>query len=276
MNIIVILYKSIIGTVSFIYLYAVACLIDINIISSILVNLFCLIMVFLFKSYSLLYVDFILVIIIAYRYYYNKKDRINLGELVRIFVFNLINICFSTYALFKMVYCYATSLGIQKDVPFMKISLVEAAPIAYMVMIYSVIVILILSIDNYLLINSNNTQLIIIKAAAAIIIIVLLIIIVNAIIYFIIHNLPLMQTNGIFDGNFLKDPINHFYRSEKPFSDCLWFSATTFFTVGYGDMHPVGNIMYLLSILQMISAYILGIVMMPILLCRIRPHSGLN
>ena len=214
--------------------------------------------------------NFIVIIIISYRYYHKKKDKIDSNELVGIFVFNLMNICFSTYALFQMVYYYAPNLGIQKDMPFISISLVEAAPIAYMIMIYSIIVVLILSINNYLSIDSNvNAQLIIVKVAAAVTFIVLLIITVNAVIYFIIHNLPLRVTNGIFDGNFLKDPIKYFYRSVKPFSDCLWFSATTFFTVGYGDMHPVGNIMYLLSILQMISAYILGIIMIPILLCRV-------
>ena len=189
---------------------------------------------------------------------------------MRIFVFNLINICFSIYALFQMVYYHAATLGIQKYIPYTNISLVEATPIAYMLMIYSIIVILILSISNYLSINSNrNAQLLIVKVAVAVTLLVLIIITVNAAAYFIIHNFPLRQSNGIFDGNLLKDPIKYFYRSFKPFSDCLWFSATTFFTVGYGDMHPVGNIMYLLSILQMISAYILGIIMIPILLCRV-------
>lgn len=216
----------------------------------------------------------IFIIILSYSYYNKKKDRINSSELVRIFIFNLINICFSIYALIQMVYYYANGLSIQKYIPFTQISLVEGAPIVYMIMIYSIIVILILSINNYLSINNNdNAQLIIVKVSAAVTLIVLLIITVNAIIYFIIHNFPLRQTtNGIFDGNFLKDPIKFFYRSPKPFSDCLWFSSTTFFTVGYGDMHPVGNIMYLLSILQMISAYILGIIMIPILLCRAKIH----
>ena len=207
---------------------------------------------------------------LSYRYYHKKEDNINSHELMGIFIFNLINICFSIYALFQMVYYHAATLGIQKYIPFTKISLVEATPIAYMLMIYSVILILILAINNYLSINiNNNAQLIVVKVAVAVTLLILLIISVNAVIYFIIHNLPLTVSNGIFYGNFLKDPIKYFYRSPKPFSDCLWFSATTFFTVGYGDMHPVGNIMYLLSILQMISAYILGIIMIPILLCRV-------
>lgn len=229
-------------------------------------------LVFLFKSYWLFYINLIIMIIVSYKYYHKKRHRINSSELVHIFVFNLMNICFSIYALFQMVYNHAANLGMQKYIPFTSISLVEATPIAYVIMLYSVVVILILSINNHLAIpnNSNkNPQLIVLKVAVAVTLLVLLIITINAVIYFIIHNLPLKHANGIFDGNFLKDPIKYFYRSPKPFSDCLWFSATTFFTVGYGDMHPVGNIMYLLSILQMISAYILGIIMIPILLCRV-------
>jgi Trk-type K+ transport system membrane component len=102
-----------------------------------------------------------------------------------------------------------------------------------------------------------------------VIIIVLLIITANAVIYFVIHNYQYSEYNSIFDGNFLKDPIQYYYRNSKAFLDCVWFSGTTFFTVGYGDMHPVGNIMYLLTMMEMISAYILGIVIIPLLLFKV-------
>jgi voltage-gated potassium channel len=264
-----ILYTLIILSISFIILYS-TCVININFISGILVNLVCLTVMLLLKSYLIFYANLIVIIILSYRYYHEKKDRINSVELAHIFIFNMITIFISVIALFEMIYYYASRLGVQKHIPYIKISFVEAAPIAYVLMIYSITVILILSVSSFLSINKNdNAQFIIVKVAAAITFIVLLIIVVNAFTYFIIHNFPLRQANGIFDGNFLKDPIKYFYRSPKPFSDCLWFSATTFFTVGYGDMHPVGNIMYLLSTLQMISAYILGIIMIPILLCRL-------
>lgn len=148
--------------------------------------------------------------------------------------------------------------------------MIEVVPIFYIIMIYFVAVLLILSINNHLLVDSKNeVQFIILKTTAAVILVVLIIIVVNAVIFFIIHNFPLSLTNGVFEGNFLKDPIKYYDRLAKPFSDCLWFSATTFFTVGYGDMHPVGNIMYLLSMMEMISAYSLGIIMVPILLFKI-------
>ncbi|WP_186430690.1 ion channel [Clostridium sp. BSD9I1] len=249
--------------------FCLAYLIDVNIISGVVVNLFCSVLILLLRSYALFYVSLAATLIISYRYY-NKRKKIGSNELVSIFALNLINIAISSYILFRIVYYYPIKFFMQKYIIFTNIVLIEDAPIAYMIMIYMVIIILILSINNHMSIQyKNNVQLTIMKTSVTFISIVLLIIVANAIVYFIIHNFPSSQLNGIFDGNFLKDPIKYYYRVAKPFSDCLWFSATTFFTVGYGDMHPVGNIMYFTSIMEMISAYILGIIIIPILLFKV-------
>jgi voltage-gated potassium channel len=262
-------YKLIIGAISLLYVYT-ACLINVNIISGIILNLFCLILIIFFKSYNLFYVSLIVVLIISYRYYNKKKIRIGHRELLSIFSLSLINIVFSVYAIFQMLYYYPLRIPPLMYKRFNSTILIEAAPIVYIIMVYSVIIILILSIHKHLSIdNKDNIQPTIIKTTVAAISIVFLIIVVNASIYFIIHNFPSSQVNSIFDGNFLKDPIKYYYRLPKPFSDCLWFSATTFFTVGYGDMHPVGNIMYLLTMMEMVSAYALGIIMIPTLLLKV-------
>ncbi|NLP29255.1 MAG: two pore domain potassium channel family protein [Clostridia bacterium] len=137
--------------------------------------------------------------------------------------------------------------------------------------IYLVLIVILLSINNQLSsgLTRGKVHIPILKTIAIITLIVLLIISVNAFIYFIIHNYPSKRFNGIFGENYLKDPIKQYYRGYKSFPDCMWFSATTFFTVGYGDMHPVGNIMYLLTMLEMISAYILGVFIVPILLIKV-------
>lgn len=255
--------------ISLLYFY-IACIIKVNLLSGILVNLFCSILVIFFRSYSLFYTSLIILLITSYRYYSKKKKRIDFSKLLSIFVLNLINIIFSVYAVFQMIYYYPAKYSILMYMPFANISLIEAAPIVYIIMIYFLIIILILSIHSHLLIDEkNNMQHTIIKITVSIISIVMLVVVVNAFIYYIIHNFPMSQTNTIFDGNFLKDPVKYYYRSPKPFSDCLWFSATTFFTVGYGDMHPVGNIMYLLSMMEMVSAYVLGIIIIPIILFKV-------
>jgi voltage-gated potassium channel len=261
-------FRLTLAGISLTYLYA-ACSLDINFISGMLINLFCLVITLVFRSYSLFYINLILTVIISCRYYCSKKDRVSSSEFINIFIFNLVNICLSVYGLFQMIYYHTSKLGIHNPLPVGLIFLIEAAPVVYMLMVYSIIVVLILSINSYLSLDKSNPQIVIIKTASSITLIVLLVVVMNAVVYFIIHNLPLLQGNGVFDGNLLKDPIKYFYRSSKPFSDCLWFSATTFFTVGYGDMHPVGNIMYLLSMIEMVSAYVLGIIMIPILLFKV-------
>jgi voltage-gated potassium channel len=262
-------YKLIIGAISLLYVYE-AYFVKVNIISGILLNLFCLILVIYFRSYSLFYVSLMVLLIISCRYYNKKKSRIGHKELLSIFAVSLIEIAFSVYAIFQMLYYYPLRFPSQAYKIFISIIFVETIPVVYMIIIYTVIIILILSIHKHLSIgNKYNVQPTIIKITIAAIAIVFIIIAVNAVIYFIIHNFPSSQLKGIFDGNFLKDPIKYYYRLPKHFSDCLWFSATTFFTVGYGDMHPVGNIMYLLTMMEMVSAYALGIIMIPVLLLKI-------
>jgi hypothetical protein len=242
----------------------------IDFIKGVLVNLGGFILLYFFKTYSLFFLNLVVAIITSLRYYYEEKNKIYADELRCNYVFNINNICITTYALFQIAYYYPIISSLHSNIPLTRIPMIKAVPVIYVLMIYFFSIIMVLSINKYLSMKNNDTsQLIIIRVSAAITIIVIIIIIVNAAVYFIIHNYPLKLADDIFYGNFLKDPVNHYYRTAKPFSDCLWFSATTFFTVGYGDMHPVGNLMYLLSTLQMISAYILGIIMIPILLCRV-------
>jgi voltage-gated potassium channel len=263
------IYKLLIAVISLLYLYF-ACVIHINIKSSILINTICLIFIHLFRSYGLFYICLMAQAVVSYRYYKRRKGQIGTGELFGIYVLNITGIAVSLYALLKMVYYYPARFPLQKQLPFVKIPFIEITPIIYMMMIYFTIIILILSINNHLASYAeDNSQSNMTKTTAAAISVVLIIITANAVIYFIIHNFPSKELYGIFEGNFLKDPVKYYYRLPKRFSDCLWFSATTFFTVGYGDMHPVGNIMYLVSMMEMISAYVLGIIMIPILLLKV-------
>ncbi|NLM34374.1 MAG: two pore domain potassium channel family protein [Clostridiales bacterium] len=253
-----------------IYVY-LALTIDLDIKKGILINFTLLILVLKFKSYALFYISLIDMLLVCYRYYNKKKLKINSRELIGILALNFINICFSVYGLIKIIYYYPGRLYLQRQIPFTRIFLIELAPIASIASIYLVLLVLLLSINNQLSYGGTRGKVHIplLKTIIMITLIVLLIILANAYIYFIIHNYPSKRFNGIFGENYLKDPIKQYYRGYKSFSDCMWFSATTFFTVGYGDMHPVGNIMYLLSMLEMISAYILGIIIVPILLFKV-------
>lgn len=191
-------------------------------------------------------------------------------KLLEVFILNFINIIISIYGIIQVVYIYSAKYNIQKYIPLTKISIIEITPIVYMLFIYFVIIILILSINSNLSTYSkSDIHHAMIKTMTTIFLVVLVIIFVNAVLFFIIHNFPMNNLFSPFAGNFLRDPIKVNYKLPKAFIDCLWFSATTFFTVGYGDMHPVGNIMYLVSTMEMISAYILGMIMLPILLLRI-------
>jgi voltage-gated potassium channel len=263
-----ILHKIIILLIIILYLYG-ACLINANIVNCLFVSISCFALVILLRSYSLFYLALIVLFIISCRYY-SRNIKIGPDELLSIFALNLINIFFSLYTLLQLMYYYPLQLTIYKQVSFEKKSMIKVLPVVYMLIIYLVIIVLILAVSKYLSLSSEDgLQFTILKTTAAVISIVILIIVVNGFIYFIIHNFPTNRISGVFDGNLLKDPVKYFYRSAKFFSDCLWFSATTFFTVGYGDMHPVGNIMYMLSVLEMVSAYILGIIIVPILVCRV-------
>jgi hypothetical protein len=264
-----IFYELIIGGIALIFLYA-AFVIDVNIAAGIFINILCFLLVLLFKSCGFFYISLIIAFVISYRYYIKVKDRLGTRALTSIFVLNITSMCFSLHALFKVIYYYPAKAPLQKYILFFNTALIEAAPVLYIMMSYWLIIIIVLAINNNLIVQSKkNTHPRIIKTTAAAISVVLLIIIINALVFFIIHNYPARQFNGLFDGNFLKDPIKYYYRLPKRFSDCLWFSATTFFTVGYGDMHPVGNIMYLLSMMEMVSAYALAMIMIPILLLQV-------
>ncbi|MBL4934136.1 two pore domain potassium channel family protein [Clostridium sp. YIM B02515] len=212
----------------------------------------------------------LVLLIISYRHYNKYKFRIDVKKLFEIFRLNLINIYISTYALYKLIYYNPLRDSTLRYISAMNIFIIEITPVLYMTVVYCIALILVLSVYNHLSANiRSDIHITMIKTIVAVISVVLLIIIVNAVIFFIIHNYPQNQYNAIFDGNFLKDGIKSNYKLPKAFPDCLWFSATTFFTVGYGDMNPIGNIMYLISVMEMISAYILGIIMVPILLFKV-------
>ncbi|WP_163192433.1 ion channel [Clostridium thermarum] len=249
-------YNVLIITAAILLVYLV-CSMDINIISSIAINLFCTIIVHIMESYILFYISLLVLLISSYRYYNKNMKKKDFKSFPFIAAMYIINILLSVCTLVR-VFKYHSQIGIPT---------IELIPIVYISVVYAVVILFSLSFYNYLsIVGRQSVRTTITKIILAVITMVLLIIFVNAVLYYMIHNYPSSLYYGIFDGNFLKDPISYYYRSSKAFSDCLWFSATTFFTVGYGDMHPVGNIMYLLTMMEMVSAYILGIIIVPIVL----------
>lgn len=239
-------------------------------VSGIIICLCGFVLAAFFKSYALLYTSLLCLFIISFKYYTVSKHKVDSVKLLKIFMMNFINITISIYGIIQVVFIYSAKCNVQKYIPLTKISIIEIVPIAYILFIYFVIIILILSINSNLSTYSkSDIQHAMLKTMATIFLVVLIIIIINAVLFFIIHNFPMNNIFSPFAGNFLRDPIKVNYKLPKAFIDCLWFSATTFFTVGYGDMHPVGNIMYLVSTMEMISAYILGMIMLPILLLKI-------
>ncbi|WP_242845815.1 potassium channel family protein [Clostridium haemolyticum] len=86
-----------------------------------------------------------------------------------------------------------------------------------------------------------------------------LVIIAYGFIYYIINNLP---TDIVLDlkGNFMDDG------RKKTFGECIYFSAVTFFTVGFGDMIPRGVFFLGIILLEMITSYLLTIISIPIFL----------
>ncbi|AYF54865.1 Ion channel family protein [Clostridium novyi] len=86
-----------------------------------------------------------------------------------------------------------------------------------------------------------------------------LVIIAYGFIYYIINNLP---TDIALDlkGNFMDDG------RKKTFGECIYFSAVTFFTVGFGDMIPRGVFFLGIILLEMITSYLLTIISIPIFL----------
>lgn len=268
------IYKLMLGAICLIYLY-MSNLIAINMITGIFTCLCSFALAVFFKSYGLFYTSLLCLFIISFRYYTKKKNKMTSLNLIKIFTLNLVNISFSVYGLIQIVYLYTAEFNIQKYIPLTKISVIELASIAYMLDIYLVIIILVLSINNNLTIEvRRDIHFTMLKTMITVISVVLIIIFINAVLYFLIHNFHMSSFQSPFSGNFLKDAIKSDYKYPKAFIDCLWFSATTFFTVGYGDMHPVGNIMYLLSTMEMVSAYILGMIMVPILLLKISNNTN--
>ncbi|WP_163216018.1 potassium channel family protein [Clostridium thermarum] len=220
-------------------------------------NLICTIIIHIIESYILFYISMAVLLMTSYRYYNKNIKKKEFKSFGLITAMNIINILLSVFILVRVLEYH----------PHAGIHTIEIIPIVYISVVYAVVILFSLSFNNYLSVVSRKiARATIIKIILAVIAMVLLIIFVNAVLYYMIHNYPSSLYYGIFDGNFLKDPISYYYRSSKAFSDCLWFSATTFFTVGYGDMHPVGNIMYLLTMMEMVSAYILGIIIVPIVL----------
>jgi voltage-gated potassium channel len=262
------IYNFLIVAICLLYLF-ISTQINVNIVSGILICLCGFALTIFFKSYALFYANLLCLFIISFKYYAASKNRVSSVKLLKIFVLNLINISISVYGMLQVVYFHAAKFNIQKYIPLTEISIIELAPVVYIVFIYFVAIILVLSINNNLTVSFRcDINFTVIKTMTTIISVVLIIIFVNAILYFLVHNFPMNHLNSPFAGNFLKDAIRSNYKLHKAFIDCLWFSASTFFTVGYGDMHPVGNIMYLLSTMEMISAYILGMIMVPILLLK--------
>ena len=234
--------------------------INVDILRGLALTTLCFVLILIFESYELFCSSFLVMLVFFFRLYGKKRNMVSCQDLMSIIILNVVNVTFSGYSLAKVIYFY----------PHINEYLIEITPFIYITFSYISIITLLLAYNNFLSAGSGKSiQRLLIKTIVMVCFIVLLIIITNAGTYFIIHNYPYSQYNGIFEGNFLRDPVQYYYRYAKALPDCIWFSATTFFTVGYGDMHPVGNIMYLLSMMEMISAYILGIVIIPILLFKV-------
>lgn len=92
-----------------------------------------------------------------------------------------------------------------------------------------------------------------------IIIIVLIVLCFYGFIYYIINNLPPSIALDLKD-NFMDNG------ARKSFGECLYFSAVTFFTVGYGDMVPNGMFFFSIVLLEMTTSYLLTIISIPLLL----------
>lgn len=67
---------------------------------------------------------------------------------------------------------------------------------------------------------------------------------------------PILTPEDIINGNFLKNSQGLI--EGKP-ADYLYFSSVTYFTLGYGDLYPVGNLMRILSQLEVFIGFIINI-----------------
>lgn len=88
---------------------------------------------------------------------------------------------------------------------------------------------------------------------------ILLVITAYGLMYYIINNLPDSIAIDL-KGNFMDDG------RRKSFGECVYFSAVTFFTVGFGDMIPNGMFFLGVIVLEMITSYLLTIISIPIFL----------
>ncbi|ABK61079.1 potassium channel family protein [Clostridium novyi] len=78
-------------------------------------------------------------------------------------------------------------------------------------------------------------------------------------IYYIINNLPPSIALDLKD-NFMDNG------ERKSFAECVYFSAVTFFTVGFGDIVPRGIFFLGIILLEMTTSYLLTIISIPIFL----------
>ena len=103
----------------------------------------------------------------------------------------------------------------------------------------------------------------------SILFIVLIVIFTYGFIYYIINNLPSSIAVDL-EGNFFDNG------TQRKFGECIYFSAVTFFSVGYGDIVPKGLFFCSIVILEMLTSYLIGIVSIPILLSILNENSRMN
>lgn len=99
--------------------------------------------------------------------------------------------------------------------------------------------------------------------------VILIVISAYGFMYYIINNIPSNMTLDL-KGNFLDSGV------KRRFGECIYFSAVTFFSVGYGDIVPKGLFFCSIVILEMITSYLIGIVSIPILLSILNENSRTN
>lgn len=103
----------------------------------------------------------------------------------------------------------------------------------------------------------------------SILFVILIVIFTYGFMYFTINNLPSSIALDL-EGNFLDNG------SERKLGECIYFSAVTFFSVGYGDIVPKGLFFCSIVILEMLTSYLIGIVSIPILLSILNESSRVN
>lgn len=74
-----------------------------------------------------------------------------------------------------------------------------------------------------------------------------------------------MSYAHIYNNIYMNNPDAFYISTKGTFSD-LYFSATTYFTVGYGDITPVSNIARMVSLSEMVFGYLTTCLILPTLL----------